>query len=373
MDPTASGRFLDYMKGVGDSLAEGVTEGAKGVYDFGQVAVGGTKALTKEGLNAVGATDLASGIEINDIEPVSSLGKIAAQGGYAGLGDAVKSMPANVANGITDAAAAGDMRALGSAVTNAVFATEGARAGTAGIAKGAAKGASKILSPKTVEASAAAAVSNAPVTAPKSEVPSVAKAQAANAAAKQSGAQPISNKAAGRCDKERNADGNDGVRRSPPPKPPKYRNLKPMHKKYASEETGAVWGTKVKYLTAAERQKYRLQIKNGKFYDSSGKLFDTKKADTLFNKGRAIFVMDESGSIYASTKHQRGFFHHSSFLSGEPVASAGEIVVNKGVLSSVSRKSGHYMPDAEHLNQFISEIEGSGVNISSINILQGLN
>lgn len=225
MDPTVSGRFLDFMKGVGDSVVDGVAEGAKGVYDFGQVAVGGSKALTKEGLNAVGATELAKGIEINDIEPVSSLGKIAAQGGYAGLGDAAKNLPGNLANGVTDAAANGDMRGLGTAVTNAVFAAEGARAGTVGVAKGAAKGASKVLSPKTVESSAAAAASKTAAAPPKPEVSSAAKAQAANAAAKQSQAQAISNKAAGGCDKKPNAGARDGATTNavdqsllPPPK-----------------------------------------------------------------------------------------------------------------------------------------------------------
>jgi hypothetical protein len=37
-------------------------------------------------------------------------------------------------------------------------------------------------------------------------------------------------------------------------------------------------------------------------------------------------------------------FHHSSFLAGEPVASAGEIRAKNGVLELVSNASGHYEP-----------------------------
>ncbi|MGR8929556.1 MAG: polymorphic toxin type 46 domain-containing protein [Gammaproteobacteria bacterium] len=136
--------FLEYMKGVGDSAANIAKEGAYGVYDFVQVAAGGAKIAAKEGLSAIGAEEAAAKILIEDIEPMSSLGKVAAQGGYEGLGEAVKNMPGNVAGAVTDAVQQGDMRALGSAVTDAVFMAEGARAGVVGAAKGAGKAAAKL-------------------------------------------------------------------------------------------------------------------------------------------------------------------------------------------------------------------------------------
>ena len=129
--------FVEYMKGLGDSAVNLAQEGAYGVYDFGQVAVGGGKILAKEGLSAIGATEAAANIVLEDIQPLSSLGKVAAQGGYQGLGEAVKDLPGNVASAVADAARQGDMRALGSAVTDAALLADGAASAAKGLAAGA--------------------------------------------------------------------------------------------------------------------------------------------------------------------------------------------------------------------------------------------
>ena len=141
-----------------------------------------------------------------------------------------------------------------------------------------------------------------------------------------------------------------------------------MKSEYVGEETGSIWGTKVKYLSEAERAEYKLTIKNGRIYDSSGELFDTKSASSVFKggEGNAIFVMDEYGNIFASKSQAVGKFHHSSFLSGKPVSAAGEISVKDGIIESVSRKSGHYWPDEEHLAQFMKELDHQGVDTLSI-------
>jgi hypothetical protein len=79
-----------------------------------------------------------------------------------------------------------------------------------------------------------------------------------------------------------------------------------MDGQFVGEETGVVWGTKVKYLNAEERLQYQLQIKDGKLLDAEGNLFDTSKAQSAFGgKGNAIFVMDESGNIKGVYKRGR--------------------------------------------------------------------
>jgi len=153
---------------------------------------------------------------------------------------------------------------------------------------------------------------------------------------------------------------------------PEFANLKQMDREYVGEETGAIWGTKVKYLDRLERQQYQLYIKEGKFYDANGKLFDSSAARSAFGgQGNAIFIMDEYGSIYASTVHSPGKFHHSSFFAGQPVASAGEIVVDNGVLRTVTRRSGHYQPTSEQLDQFLQKLDGNGVNLNKVNVGAG--
>ncbi|MEF3075930.1 hypothetical protein V2P20_12920 [Methylobacter sp. Wu1] len=197
--------FVEYMKGVGDSAVNIAEESAYGVYDFGQVAVGGAKIAAKEGLSAIGANEAAAKIMIEDIEPLSALGKAAAQGGYEGLGDAVKSMPGNMAHAVADAVRKGDMRALGGSVTDAVLMAEGARAGVVGAAKSAGK-AGAALKP-AVNAAAEAATEAA------------GKAKAALGKAKSLGNPENANSAVATCAKKNNVESRKANEQARTPRP----------------------------------------------------------------------------------------------------------------------------------------------------------
>jgi hypothetical protein len=92
---------------------------------------------------------------------------------------------------------------------------------------------------------------------------------------------------------------------------------KEMEPQYVGEETGAVWGSKVKYLSAEERKQYALTVgTDGLLRNAQDELFDTAASETATETGKSIFVMDETGNIYASPHQERGQFHHSSFLAG---------------------------------------------------------
>ncbi len=147
-------------------------------------------------------------------------------------------------------------------------------------------------------------------------------------------------------------------------------NPKEMLQKYAGEETGKVWGTKVKYLNDVERAKLELFIKDGKIVDQAGKLYDTSSSSSVFGagQGKSIFVMDEYGRIYASKYQAVGKFHHSSILGGKPVASAGEITVQNGKIIEISNRSGHYQPTQQTNSQVINELKNRGVDTGKIKI-----
>lgn len=81
--------------------------------------------------------------------------------------------------------------------------------------------------------------------------------------------------------------------------------------------------------------------------------------------------MDETGQIFASKFQKFGEFHHSSFLSGNSVASAGELSVNKGIIEEVTRKSGHYKPTEEINNQPIRVLKTKGINTKNIKLSDG--
>ncbi|MCP2295811.1 hypothetical protein APR11_002229 [Nocardia amikacinitolerans] len=138
---------------------------------------------------------------------------------------------------------------------------------------------------------------------------------------------------------------------------------------YVGEEVpgNSIWpGSNVKYLTEEERKAYQLFVRDGKIYDANGNLFDTSAASTAHSPGggRAIFVMDENGNMYASTRHAVGEFHHSSFLGGKPVAGAGELQVVNGELKLITDQSGHYKPAQEYTQQVISNLQGQGVQLN---------
>lgn len=119
----------------------------------------------------------------------------------------------------------------------------------------------------------------------------------------------------------------------------------------------------VEYLDEAGRAERLLTIRDGKFYDAKGKLYDTANSDSFFRgDGTAIYVMDENGNFYAESQVVERF-HHSSFLAGKPVAGAGELEVTKGELKYINCQSGHYRPTSEMLQQTINELRVKGLRM----------
>jgi RHS repeat-associated core domain len=148
-------------------------------------------------------------------------------------------------------------------------------------------------------------------------------------------------------------------------KEPKYRHLKEMDSAYGGEELGfaKAWAdlpfvVEVEYLMSeADRARYEVFVKDGLLYNSAGSLLDTGDA----RDGKYIFVMDPQGRIFAGAP--RIFeFHHSSFLAGSSVASAGEMVVASGMLLMHDNNSGHYKPTDDHNDQFVSELKDRGLD-----------
>lgn len=153
-----------------------------------------------------------------------------------------------------------------------------------------------------------------------------------------------------------------------PPPVPKY-STKPMLERWLG---GIVEGlvfpdSAVTYLDEVALQDYRLIVKGGLIYDSKGGLFDTMVGnDMLLSNNSAIYVMDEFGGIFATKNARNGYFHHSRFLKGEPIAAVGEIVISNGRVKHITNGSGHYRPGPRFMDQFFEELTLRGVDISSV-------
>lgn len=128
----------------------------------------------------------------------------------------------------------------------------------------------------------------------------------------------------------------------------------------------------VAYLNEASRKTYRVKVDK-----ASGKLswrgapFDTEKSklQTVFSGiGWGIWVLSPKDKFY-SGPHVKGEFHHSSFLSGEPVKAAGEWKVRDGVVESVTGKTGHYMCDCEDLVYALRTLTGKGVSLAKAKVI----
>ncbi len=145
--------------------------------------------------------------------------------------------------------------------------------------------------------------------------------------------------------------------------------MQPLGADYVGEHlpNNSVFGTQVTYLDEAGRQPYHLEVRNGLLYDATGNLFDTTRARSAHTgAGTAIFVMDAQGNFYSTMVHAVGEFHHSSFLAGQPVAAAGEMVVTNGRIVRITNRSGHYRPPGRLVDQAVARLEQLGVDVSGV-------
>ncbi|KAB2045318.1 hypothetical protein E1A91_D01G159200v1 [Gossypium mustelinum] len=121
----------------------------------------------------------------------------------------------------------------------------------------------------------------------------------------------------------------------------------------------------IKYLGPQEREHYEYIVVEGKIiHKQTRNVLDTFQGS---KEVKWIFVMSTSKKLYAGKK-KKGMFHHSSFLAGGATLAAGRLVVEKGILKSISAYSGHYRPTNDSLNSFLSFLKENGVNLDKVEI-----
>jgi hypothetical protein len=162
------------------------------------------------------------------------------------------------------------------------------------------------------------------------------------------------------------------------------KKLKPLQKfptltmlaQYRGEEKKGVH-----YLTDQEREMSLLHICDGLLCDTQGHLLNPKfsgpnkrisqfpeqpKTGDNHAVGFAIYVMDAEGKVWITFDAKVKLFHHSSLLSGKPVAAAGEMIIFQGRLYALNNRSGHYHPPPIVIKRVLQVLQSGGISTQGI-------
>lgn len=104
-----------------------------------------------------------------------------------------------------------------------------------------------------------------------------------------------------------------------------------------------------------ERKKYKVEFKEGKLlYSNSGE-------PVMANNH--LYVIDKNGDFYIWDRvGEKGKYHHSTILAGEPVVCAGAITVVDGKLVTINNHSGHYKPELRHFKNALRILLLNGID-----------
>lgn len=131
----------------------------------------------------------------------------------------------------------------------------------------------------------------------------------------------------------------------------------------------------VAYLNEPEKRKrHLLFVVNGRFISAESKRaktpFTTVDMGSLADArgmDRCIFVLSPDDVLFAGA-YSMGEFHHSSFLAGKQVKSAGQLCIMRGRLVGITPKSGHYKPGEDDLCAALRFFTQRGVNLAGVDI-----
>lgn len=126
--------------------------------------------------------------------------------------------------------------------------------------------------------------------------------------------------------------------------------------------------TRVPYLFAHERARYRVHLYQGNFCKEN-KLFSTDSYVAHNKSGFGAFTINANGEL--SIFNHRGVAGqnaHSSMNAGSPVVCAGEICIENGKLIAINTYSGHYEPSLFNIYRALQYFTEKDVDLSEAQI-----
>ncbi|MEL7470993.1 MAG: hypothetical protein AAFN27_21250 [Pseudomonadota bacterium] len=116
--------------------------------------------------------------------------------------------------------------------------------------------------------------------------------------------------------------------------------------------------TEVRYLDRTERRQYLVHLQEKPAYVAPRRPVPD---------GQHMFVMAPDGQVYIAPKEQ-GRLHHSSFMAGHKVRTAGMITISGGAPWSLSNQSGHYRPPLPSLCHMINALKRAGADLDLLSV-----
>lgn len=115
--------------------------------------------------------------------------------------------------------------------------------------------------------------------------------------------------------------------------------------------------------TVAERQKFALSVRNGLIVHDASQQIATSGEEGW------IFVLRD-GVLYGCQKETKKIprIHHTSFVGGECVQTAGMMVIDNGAIKIIYPHSGHYRPSEHELLVLLRFLVANGVDLSDVKV-----
>ena len=112
----------------------------------------------------------------------------------------------------------------------------------------------------------------------------------------------------------------------------------------------------IKYFSNEERQDFKINVKTGLLYHSSGQLLTTD------NNKEYLFVLTKDNELYGC--YSRNGIKHTSLSQGDIIKCGGAFGAKNGRLLWINLDSGHYFPTLKHLKNLADYFEQNDINVS---------
>ena len=127
---------------------------------------------------------------------------------------------------------------------------------------------------------------------------------------------------------------------------------------------------KTHFYNEEERELFHVLIRKGTFIQDD-KYVDTGESFSHGKKGFAAFTINVHGelSLFQHIDFEKTKIGHSTMNAGVPVFAAGELRIERGVITGITDYSGHYRPSLYNTYKALEYFKSQGVAVDEVQVL----